>query len=401
MRFLNRLLLGVIALGIIIWISGDWGKQKILSVISQKIHDNNEVFASNNTVSSNNTEDVAISRQNAITRAVERLSPAVVGINATAIQYYSYSPLAQDQFWRMFFPDQVYEQKVPSLGSGFIISSDGLVLTNEHVIGEAKVENIIVTTTDGEKHKVEWVKKDDVTDITLLKIAGKGFTSITFGNSDDIIIGEWAIALGNPFGLFAINSQPSVTVGVISATKRDFGLVEEKRVYKDMIQTDASINPGNSGGPLANSLGEVIGMNTFIYTGSQYSQGSVGVGFAIPSNRIKDIVNEIQRFGKVDRSYETGIEVLNVDRYIAHALGLRSAQGVYISKVERNSSGYRAGVQPGDIILSLNGRKIENANDPRRIIRELELHTGDFIELEILRDNKVIKLKVLLEEARR
>ena len=342
-------------------------------------------------------DDIAKSRHNAITRAVEKLSPAIVGINAT--KRYSYGHLANDPFWRLFYPDRIYE--VPSLGSGFIISKDGLVISNDHVVGDAPVQNIVVTTTDGDKHEVEWVRLDERTDIALLKIKGSGFPFATFGNSDDVIIGEWAIALGNPFGLFAIDNQPSVTVGVVSATQRDFGLVEEKRVYKDMIQTDASINPGNSGGPLANSLGEVIGVNTFIYTGSKYSQGSVGVGFAIPSNKVYEIVDELNRFGKIDRQFETGIEVKNVNRYIAYALGLKSVKGAYVSSVKRNSSGDKAGVEVGDIILSINDIPLSTAQDVTRIIRESELRPGEYMELEVQRENKKHKIRILLTEPER
>ncbi len=344
-------------------------------------------------------EDISASRHNAITRAVEKLSPAIVGINATEVKSYSYGPLANDPFWKLFFPDRIYQEKVPSLGSGFVISADGLVVSNEHVVGDALEKDIVVTTTDGENHEVEWVRKDALTDVVLLKVKGSDFAFARFGNSDDVLIGEWAIALGNPFGLFAIDNQPSVTVGVVSATHRDFGLVEERAVYKDMIQTDASINPGNSGGPLANSLGEVIGVNTFIYTGSRYSQGSVGVGFAIPSNKVKEIIDELLKYGRIDRSYETGIELRDVNRYVAYALGLNSVRGVYVSKVEQGSSGDKAGVKVGDLVLSINGQPIENARDVKRIIRALELRAGDTIEFEIARGGKRMTLKVLLAES--
>ena len=349
----------------------------------------------------NQEGEISVSRQNAITRAVEKLSPAIVGINATETKYYSYSPLANDPFWKLFFPDRVYQEKVPSLGSGFVISDEGFVVTNEHVVGDALEKDIVVTTTDGKNHEVEWVRKDELTDIVLLKINGSGFPYARFGNSNDVIIGEWAIALGNPFGLFAIDNQPSVTVGVISATHRDFGLVEERSIYKDMIQTDASINPGNSGGPLANSLGEVIGVNTFIYTGSRYSQGSVGVGFAIPSNKVREIIDELLKYGKIDRSYETGIELRDVNRYVAYALGLNSVRGVYVSKVERGSSGDKAGVKVGDLVLGINGKPIENSRDAKTIIRELDLRTGSSIEFEVMRGGKRLMLKVLLAEPRK
>ena len=231
-------------------------------------------------------EQISESRQNAITRTVKEVSPAVVGINVLEIrEFRQRSPVYNDPLWRQFFSElfkeRVYQQKVESLGSGFIISSDGYILTNDHVAGEG-IE-IVVTLPGGERHNAEIIGTDRVSDITLLKIDGRDLPFIRFGDSDDIIVGEWVIAVGNPFGLFELNNQPSVTVGVISALHRDWGKDRESgRVYLDMVQTDAAINNGNSGGPLVNSSGQVIGMNTFIFTGSASEHGSVGLGFAIP-----------------------------------------------------------------------------------------------------------------------
>ena len=225
-------------------------------------------------------------RHNAITKAVAKASPGVVGINVTAIEEYTdpfFRFFEDDPFFRYFFGDRFkYRVPVRSLGSGFIISPDGYIVTNDHVVGNAK--EIVVTLSTGEKYKARLVGRDPVSDIAVLKIdAKKNLPYLTLGNSDDVIIGEWAIAMGNPFGLFELGNKPTVTVGVISAVKMNLHSVEG-RVYRDMIQTDAAINSGNSGGPLLNALGEVIGINTVIYTPNQ---GNVGVGFAIPINRAK------------------------------------------------------------------------------------------------------------------
>ena len=219
-------------------------------------------------------QSVSGSRQNAITRAVAELTPSVVGINVTSVVQYSYdSWLTRDPVWRRFFKPRIFEQEVVDLGSGFIISEDGYIVTNQHVVENSKT--IIVTISSGEKHEARKIGEDKLTDIALLKIDGNGFKPVKLGNSDDIVIGEWAIALGNPFGLSVnYNNKPTITVGVVSSLDMDFGEIEGERVYQDTIQTDASINPGNSGGPLANSLGEIIGMNSFIFTKSEGSIGS-------------------------------------------------------------------------------------------------------------------------------
>jgi serine protease Do len=289
---------------------------------------------------------VSNSRRNAITRAVAECSPAVVGINVIEVrQFRSRSPWGDDPFFRNFFPDQIYTQQLQELGSGFIISADGYVITNDHVAGNAK--EITVTMTNGDKYKAELIGTDQVTDLALLKIDAKNLPYLRLGNSDDVIIGEWVIAFGNPFGLFDVNNKPTVTVGVVSSTNMNLR-AQEGRTYRGMIQTDAAINSGNSGGPLLNSLAEVIGVNSVIFTPNQ---GSIGLGFAIPVNRVKTIVAELKRSGKIEREYYTGLDVQDVDARVARYFGLEKAEGVIISNVERRSPADRAGFKPGDIIL--------------------------------------------------
>jgi serine protease Do len=336
-------------------------------------------------------ETVGTSRRNAITRAAATASPAVVGINVLELrQYRQWSPWGDDPFFRQFFGDRTYTQTIQGLGSGFLISSDGYILTNDHVAGNAK--EITVTMTNGEKHKAELVGTDMVSDIAVLKIEGKNLPTLKLGNSDDVIIGEWVLALGNPFGLFEVNDKPTVTVGVVSATNMRLN-DQEGRVYRGMIQTDAAINSGNSGGPLINSVGDVIGVNASILTPNQ---GSIGIGFAIPINRVKSIVAELKKNGKIERSFWTGIEIQPVDRRIARYFGLDEVRGVIVSDIKRGSPAERGGLKVGDIILEANGEKINDESTLIGIVDEAK--TGDSLRMKVLREHKSVDISVKLEK---
>lgn len=338
------------------------------------------------------------SRRTLITEAVKVVSPAVVGINVLQIQQYrSRNWLFDDPFFRHFFPE-TREQVVKGLGSGFLISSDGYIVTNEHVVNQAA--QIVVTHPDGKKYDAELVASDYISDIALLKIDAKELLPfVTLGNSDDLMIGEWAIAFGNPFGLFDMG-QPSVSQGIISATDRDFGRQNDSRVYKDMIQTDAAINSGNSGGPLVNSLGEVIGINTFIFSGSERTGTSIGLGFAIPINHAKKIIRELREYGRVNRRFRTGLEIEDVTYTLARYLGLRTTDGVIISDVESNSPASRAGFKIGDVIVEINDQTIQNKKDVWEVIDNLDAKGGDILNLKIIRKNKYLKIPLRLEEIR-
>ncbi len=344
-------------------------------------------------------DDVTGSRQNALTRAVKKVVPTIVGINVVSIQEYTYSnPFFNDEFFSQFFPKQRYYDKVKGLGSGFIISDDGYILTNEHVVNGA-IE-IIVTLTDGSKYPAKIVGMDRTVDVALLKIIpDRKLKYLSFADSDDLIIGEWAIALGNPFGLFDINNQPTVTVGVISATKRDFGLIDGSHSYQNMIQTDAAINGGNSGGPLVNSQGEVIGINTFIYSGSGSAKTNIGIGFAIPINRIAKILPELKTKGSVDRSFTMGFKYQAVDRMIAQYLGMSEVQGIVVSEVEKTGPAEKAGLRVSDVILRINGQNVNGEYDFRKVILGDDLRTGDSVSLEVLREKKKFNLKLVLAKA--
>jgi serine protease Do len=344
-----------------------------------------------------NDDQISNSRQNAITRTVEEVSPAVVGINVTEIREYQYqNPFSDffgnDPFFRQFLPDQRIRQEIKGLGSGVIISPDGYILTNDHVAGNAK--QITVTMTSGEKYPAKLIGTDMISDVALLKIDGKNFPYVKLGNSDDVIIGEWAIAFGNPFGMFENIDKPIVTVGVVSAKGMNLS-TDNGRSYRGLIQTDAVINAGNSGGPLVNSNGEVIGLNTLIYTGG-VSQAYIGYGFAIPINHVKSIVAELRKNGKVERDFWTGMEINSVDSRIARYFGLQKAEGVIISDVKPNSPAAKAGIKVGDIILEVNGSKIQNEDDLIAIVHDAR--TGDVLKLKVYRDRKTFTTDMMLEK---
>ncbi len=340
-------------------------------------------------VHAQNTGQISQTRRNALTEAVKKVSPAVVSVNVTAInKYIQRSPFSEDPFFRQFFPDlfgdRIIEQQVQSIGSGFIISSDGFVVTNEHVVSGAK--EILVALENGKEYPAKLVGKDRVADVALLKLDKDHLPVIRFGSSDQLLIGEWAIALGNPFGLF-VNSQPTVTIGVISAVDRDFSPLEG-RVYEDMIQTDAAINPGNSGGPLCNADGEVIGMNTFIFTGGGRSSGSVGVGFAIPSNHIRKVVERLKKRSGEDTDVWLGLYVADLNAYLARMLGYPYATGLYVKRIDHKSPAEKAGLKLGDIITSFNGQEVANVSEARQVIDALDLRVGDKLYVGFWRGGK-------------
>lgn len=337
-------------------------------------------------------DEITSSRSNAITRAVARVSPAVVGINVTEVRDVQYrDPF--DEFFNDPFFDQFYrrrgqtmKQEIHGLGSGYIISSDGYIVTNDHVAGKAS--KIVVTMTDGKRYDAKVIGTDPTSDVALLKIeGGANLPFLDLGNSDEVIVGEWAIALGNPFGLFDINSKPTVTVGVVSNSGVNLQ-VQENRVYRNMIQTDAAISSGNSGGPLVNSLGQVIGMNTVIYSTAQSSQGagSIGIGFAVPINRVKRSVDELRQHGSIDRNFWTGMRVQQIDANIARYLQLKSQQGVVVVDVAPNSPASRAGLEVSDVILSINGEVVRTDDDALALLTDARV--GDTMKIRILRDGK-------------
>jgi serine protease Do len=340
-------------------------------------------------------DEITNSRKNIITETVEKVSPAIVGINVIEIRQYRnpFGSFFDDPFFRQFFGNRGNaNQKVQSLGSGYVISPDGYIVTNDHVAGNAS--EITITMTDGSHHKASIVGSDPVSDICLLKIDGSDLPYVELGSSDDLIIGEWVIALGNPFGLFELNDKPTVTVGVISATGMNLEPISD-RYYLNMIQTDAAINGGNSGGALVNSIGQVIGMNTLIYTAGGV-QGNIGLGFAIPIDKVKRIVTELKANGKIDRDFQIGMSIQSIDAGIIRYYDLKSSKGVIITKVLPNTPADDAGLKSGDIITEIDGYKISNEQTVFGVFQEFR--AGQEIEVKIIRDNSEMTKRMKLEK---
>ena len=334
--------------------------------------------------------NVDSSRKTAITRAIEKVGPAVACIN---VQQNVSAYTTSDPFFRYFFPPEIYPMK--SSGSGVVISPDGYVLTNTHVVENAS--RISVTLSGGDEYDAEVIGVDKTSDLALLLLNGNNFPFAEMGDSDDLIIGEWVIALGNPFELFSVSNQPTASVGIISANHMDFGMQKESgRVLQNMIQTDAAINPGNSGGPLVNSEGRVIGINTFIFTGSNYNRGSIGIGFAIPINTAKRIAKELKTSGSIDRSFTTGLVVQPLTRSMIRHLKIPFRDGVIVVHVDKNSSAQKSGITIGDIIVTAAGNKVNSPSDIRDIIAEKDLRSGDRIKFKIFREDAYLNIRLKL-----
>jgi serine protease Do len=348
---------------------------------------------------------ISESRQNAITKAIEKASPAVVGINVTEVRKVVYRNPYGGSLLERFFGlrrNRVREYEVKGLGTGFLISSDGYIVTNNHVAGNA--EEIVVTMSGGKRYDAEIIGTDPATDIALLKInSDEEFPYLKFANSDEIVIGEWSIALGNPFGLFDINAKPTVTVGVIS--NKGLNLFHEyentQTVYKDMIQTDAAISSGNSGGPLVNSDGDLIGMNTMIYSTSQSrsGSGSIGIGFSIPANRITRIVTLLKDYKEINRNIDIGIDIREIDERIINYLGIPDVRGVVIYSTMNRGLASLSGLEPGDVILKINDRAILREED--YYMEVFDSMVGDVLEFEILRGDEEKTVKLHLEEPKK
>jgi len=348
-------------------------------------------------------DDIAASRQNAITRSVRTCSPAVVGINVTETRQVEYQdPFGSDPFFSQFFGQrQPYREQytVKGLGSGFLISSDGYIVTNDHVAGNAT--KIVVTMTDGKEYPAKVIGTDRTADVALLKIEASNLPSLRLANSDEVVVGEWAIAFGNPFGLFDINAKPTVTVGVVSNMGVNFTQPDERgeeRVYRGMLQTDAAISSGNSGGPLVNGSGEVIGMNTVIYSTSQSSRGagSIGIGFAIPINRVKRIIERFKNDGVINRDFWTGMVVRSIDERVAKYYGLDVKTGVIVEKVIRDSPADAAGIDPGDVIIEVDGLRIHRDEDVNVAILDGEV--GKTIPIKVRRGDSVKSVTMTLKQ---
>ncbi len=327
------------------------------------------------------SESIDISRRNAIVTAAQEIGPAVVSVNVVATQVVRersfFDDPFMDPFFRGLFPPRERLRHVQGLGSGFIVSPDGYILTNQHVVAGAT--EIVVTLMDGRQLPAELVQADEVTDLAVLKVEATDLPTAPLGNSDDILIGEWAIAIGNPFGYLLADRNPSVTVGVISAIGRDVRPEPGEgrtQVWSGMIQTDAAINPGNSGGPLVNAAGEVIGVNAFIFSGG--GGGSIGLGFAIPINRARRVLQDIVQYGTIRRPW-LGLHLAPLPSDDG-----RVPAGARVVGVDPGSPGERAGIQPGDVIIEAGGRGVQSPIEWEG--RLLDLPSGTDLTLVLERE---------------
>lgn len=322
---------------------------------------------------------------NAFADVAERVNPAVVTISTESV--FS-SPSADppnspfDDFFRRFYPDEGLKQQ--GLGSGVVVKADGVILTNNHVIDQAS--NIVVQLFDGRKLEAEVIGKDARTDLAVIRIEAQDLPVLELGNSEAIRVGEWVLAIGSPL---QEELAHTVTAGIISAKGRaGVGLSR----YEDFLQTDAAINPGNSGGALVNLRGELVGINTAI---ASRSGGSIGIGFAIPSNLARKVMGDILARGKVVRGW-LGVGIQNVSAEVAERNGLKSTDGVVIQELMPNGPARDAGLEAGDIVLEVDGRKIHNTTELSTRIGASE--PGSIVRLKLVREGQVRLISVVLDE---
>jgi len=320
---------------------------------------------------------------------LDQSKPAVVNIATQSHVSVQDNPLLNDPFFRRFFnipqQQQPRQRTKQSLGSGVIFDAKkGLVLTNNHVIQRA--DEITVSLTDGRSFQAELVGSDPATDVALIKIPAENLTALPLANSDELRVGDFVVAIGNPFGL-----GQTVTSGIVSALGRS-GLGIEG--YENFIQTDASINPGNSGGALVNLRGELVGINTAIFSPGQRG-GNIGIGFAIPSNMVKQISDQLIEYGEVRRAY-LGVQMQDINDQLASAFNIPYGQGAVVTRVLDDSAAAEAGLEVGDIITAIDGDKLTNADNLRNTIGLLMV--GQTIDLEIIRNGKNKKLHATVKE---
>jgi serine protease Do/serine protease DegQ len=320
---------------------------------------------------------------------IKRVSPAVVNIatRGTIRQRGPQNPLLDDPFFRRFFdiPDAGPRQRqFQSAGSGVIIDArTGYIVTNAHVVENAS--EITVTLMDGRDLTATVVGADEATDVAVLKVPPQGLVQIALGNSDRVEVGDFVVAIGNPFGL-----QHTVTSGIVSGLGRS-GINPDG--YESFIQTDASINPGNSGGALVNLRGELIGVNSAILS---RSGGNIGIGFAIPANMARSVMDQLVKFGEVRRGL-LGVNIVSLTPDLAQSLGLKDAQGALVSQVARESAAELAGIKPGDVITAINERPVRSGSDLRNAVGLLRV--GERVEIALVRDGKPRRVAAVIPDA--
>ncbi|HEY3122348.1 MAG TPA: Do family serine endopeptidase [Vicinamibacteria bacterium] len=318
-----------------------------------------------------------------------RATPAVVNISAVQVIRSERSPFFSDPFFRDFFgrdlPFRIpQEERKTSLGSGVMIGADGLIVTNNHVIEHAR--QIAITIADHRRLRGKLVGTDPVTDIAVVQVEGRALPTLPWGDSSHAGVGEYVVAIGNPYQL-----NQTVTMGIISAVGRsNMGITD----YEDFIQTDAAINPGNSGGALVNVRGELIGINTAIYS---ETGGYQGIGFAVPSNLVRQVVDQLLAHGRVVRGWTGIARIAELNEDTAAELGLREQRGVVILELVRSSPAAVAGLQPGDVLTAVDGRAIESAAQLRNELARAVV--GSTLRMQIVRDGRTRSLSVHVEEA--
>ena len=326
-------------------------------------------------------------------RVAERTVPTVVNISSQQVVRRQNSPFAQDPFFQYFFgdPDDVYGPRrgvERSLGSGVVVSADGLVLTNNHVVaGESgrislrQMPAVTVALADKREVEARIVGVDPSTDLALLKIPATNLATIPWGDSDQLKVAEWVLAIGNPFQL-----NQTVTLGIISALGRtNVGI----SAYEDFIQTDAAINPGNSGGALVNARGELVGINTAIFS---QSGGYQGIGFAVPSNLARRVVADLTQYGEVRRGSIGYVEIAPLSTLMAEQLNVAASGGVLVQAMRRDAAAYDAGLRPGDVIVAFNGTAINDAGQLSRLIQDARI--GSTAAMAVMREGRRVELKV-------
>jgi len=318
------------------------------------------------------------------TRIAGMAVKGVANISSLQVVRTRNSPFPNDPFFRYFFGDDeqfgTRDRRSMSLGSGVIISADGYVVTNNHVVGE-HVREITIALPDKREIKGKVIGTDPTTDIALLKIPATALPVIVWGDSSQLKVGEWVLAIGSPFQL-----SQTVTAGIVSATGRaNMGFAD----YEDFIQTDAAINPGNSGGALINSRGELVGINTGIYS---ESGGYQGIGFAVPSKLARRVVDDLMKYGEVRRGSIGPLGIEKLTPQLAEEAGVSAAKGVIISRMTRVSEAYEAGLRPGDVVLSVNGQPIDDPSQFLRLVADSK--PGTTAVVKVLRVNRTLEFKL-------
>jgi len=321
---------------------------------------------------------------NPVAKIARESSPAVVNIDVEAMVTRSYSPFPDDPVFRRFFGEEFkrYSRTVPmkGRGSGFIVSADGRILTNNHVVEGA--DKITVTMSDGRNLEAKILGRDPTFDLAIIKVEGTNLPVLEMGDSDKSEVGEWVVAIGNPYGL-----EHTVTVGVISAKNRS--IHAENVNFDGFLQTDAAINPGNSGGPLIDLNGKVVGINTAIVPFAQ------GIGFAVPVNMAKQIMNDLVQYGKVRRGW-LGVYIQPLTKEFAQAYGVSEEKGAIVSDVMPDSPADKAGLRRGDVIIAVNKDKIEGSQELVTKIRGF--NSGETINLSVIRQGKQMTVSATLSE---